>query len=485
MPVVIGDTLGNTDGLAFQIKQATADAVLASILPGANHLHGEMTIRALRTWIARSTGAGPFQAEMLRRVILMEHLDQGGTLTTLNAAAVQGCLTAITRPRYDQIVTALLDGVFAGVDPAEAVNGRARQVSWYDDAWPGLVRLQAAAASFTDVVVRHATREILVHTLAVTTLDALGRLVGASDGDLGYFHRHDHLQYFVFDSVQGGNGCSETIARFMHIPPLRRLIASRTGGSAALPSADGFMLLEETLAPCPAQSATQLLMSACQLGIVDPSHLRFPAGLVADLQARTRHEYDPIAGSQGIVANLIATFPTLFAHWRDLLWLQVVPERFAAGLRAAGACANFESLKARTHLCVTGCLECVDNGDQSIYGALRSREHVSKNLLDAIRAHVIASEPQAFLQIAANMRVGPTLQANTGKPVLDATGGAVTAQIEEEDGNFRQVLLTQVLSTVAPDLSIPGAPLITQSATGTWDVHIPFLAGYRDERPAT
>src|SRR5262249_24236485 len=98
----------------------------------------------------------------------------------------------------------------------------------------------------------------------------------------------------------------------------------------------------------------------------------------------------------------------------------------------------------------------------------------------------ITSEPQAFLSIAANMPVGSTLQANAGKPVLDPLGSAVTAQIVE-DGKPRQVLLTQVLSTVAPDLSIPGAPLLTPSSVepGKWDVRIPFLAGYRDERPAT
>ena len=135
------------------------------------------------------------------------------------------------------------------------------------------------------------------------------------------------------------------------------------------PSADGFMLIEETLAACPAQSATRLLVETCRQGVADPADLRFPKGLVADLQARIRHEYDPVAGGRAIVDNLLRTQPAIFADWQDLLWLQVVPERFASPLVAANVCPNLESLRSRTHLCVTGCLECVDNGDQSIYGA--------------------------------------------------------------------------------------------------------------------
>lgn len=486
LPVVIGDTLGKTDGLTFDMRPSAANHVLTSVLSSPNRVRGEMTARALGAWAARTTGAGPFQAEMLRKVILVEHLDQGGTLRSLDAATIQGCIAAINPTRYDQIVAALLDGVFAGVDPAEAAGGRSRQTGWYRDAWAAFSTLQTAVATFTDVAIEETAREILVHTLAVTTLEALGRLVGASDGDLAYFHRHDQLRYFVFDSVEGGNGCAETIARFMHIPPLRRIIASRAGGASTLPSSDGFMLLEEALAPCKAQSATQLVFAACQLGIIDPSHLRFPRGLVADLQARARHEYDPVAGSQGVVAHLLATQPGLFSSWQDIFWLQLVPERFALALVTANVAANFESLKARTHLCVTGCLECVDNGDQSVYGALRSREHVSKNLLAELRAHIIASEPQAFVSIAANVTVGQALQANTSRPVLDASGNAITVQIDD-DGTPRQLLLTQYISTVAPDLSIPGAPLLTPSAAepGKFDVRIPFLAGYRDERPIT
>jgi Lhr-like helicase len=483
-PVVIGDTLGNTDGLTFHLSTATVDTLVAATVGNAGVIRGEITIRALRRFIAQTAGCGPFQAEMIRKIILMEHLNTGGTLATLEAARVQTYLSMMAKTRYDGIARGLIDGVYAGVDTAEAATGRARQATWYDDAWDAFQSIQAAAANFTQQFVADVGRDILIHTIAVTTLDGVSRLVGAADGDLSYFHHENRGEFYIFDSVDGGNGCSETIARFLQIPPLRRILAARGGASSALPSADGFMLIEETFGTCPAQSATRFLVESCRVGVSDPADLRFPSGQVADLQARIRHEYDQVTGGHAIVEHLLQTQPSVFADWPDLLWLQVLPERFVSSLVAAKICPNLESLRSRTHLCVTGCLECVDNGDQSIYGALNSREQVSKNLLDAVRRHVATTESQAFLLIPSGMSVGAALQANSGRPVTDASGAPITAVIDE-NGTPRQILLTQVLSTVAPDLSVSGGALLTPATPQPgWIVNIPYLAAYRDERPS-
>ncbi len=483
LPVVLGDTLRKTDGLTFSLKQATLDALIDGAVSSAGAIRGEVTIRAMRRFIAREGGCGPFQAEMLRKIVCTEHLDGGGTLASLNATTVQNLLTSMTRPRYDQISQNLIDGAFTGIDPAESAAGRGRQADWYANAWTVFQAVQRAAVRFTPRFVGSVAKDILVHTIAATALDGLGRLVGAADGDLAYFHQPDRNEFYIFDSVEGGSGCAETIERFLQIPPLRRILAARGEGAGALPSADGFMLIEETMAACPAQSATRLLVESCRQGVSDPAHLRFPKGLVADLQARIRHEYDPVAGGRAIVDHLLKTQSAIFSGWHDLLWLQIVPERFAPALLAANVCANLESLRSRTHLCVTGCLECVDNADQSIYGALVSREHVSKNLLDALRALVVSRESQAFLQIPPGTAVGAALQANSGRPVCDASGAPVTAFVEDQGGK-RQVLLTQVLSTVSPDFDISGGQVLTPATPAPgWDVNVPFLAGYRDEVP--
>ena len=485
LPVVLGDTLRKTDGLTFRLKQSALDQLISGVVTSPGRLRGELTIRALRRFVAREGACGPFQAEMLRKVLLMEHLNRGGTLASLDSLTAGPLLAGLTQARYDQISRDLIDGVFAGVNPVEATAGRSRQATWYADAWPVFQSVQAAASRFTPQFLTEVAKDILVHTLAVTALDGLSRLVGAADGDLAYFHHPNRNEFYIFDSVEGGNGCTETIERYLQVPPLRRILAARGGGAGTLPSADGFMLMEETLGACPAQSATRLLVETCRHGVGDPADLHFPKGLVADLQARIRHEYDPVAGGRAIVDNLMQTQPAIFGHWQDLLWVQVVPERFAPSLVAANVCPNLESLRARTHLCVTGCLECVDNGDQSIYGALASREHVSKNFLDAVRTLVVSLEPQAFLQIPAGTAVGAALQANAGRPVTDTSGAPITVLVDD-DGGKRQVLLTHVLSTVSPDLSISGGQLLSPATTGLgWDVQIPFLAGYRDEKPTT
>jgi Lhr-like helicase len=480
-PVVLGEQLAKTDGLTFRLKPPTLSALVQQAVGSATSLRGEVTIRALRRFIASRGACGPFQSEMIRKVVLMEHLDTGGTLRSFDAQAVRTALLGMTETRYTQIANSLINGIYAGVDAAEAARGRLRQQEWYDAAWPVFQTVQTNQTHFNDAFIASTAKDILVHTLAVTALDGLSRLVGAADGDLSYFHHAHRDEFYLFDSVEGGNGCTETIERYLQIPPLRRILASHT--QSILPDADGFMLMEETLAACPGQCATRLLVETCQQGVSDPSHLRFPKGFVADLQARIRHEFDPITGARAIVDHLLNAEPAIFCDWHDLLWVQVLPERFAPALAAANVCLNLESLRSRTHVCVAGCIECVDNGDQSIYGALVSAEHVSRNLLDAVRQYIVASEPQAFLQIPAGTSVGAALQAQVSRPVIDGNGTPVTAIIAEPTGP-RHVLLTQVLSTVSPDLNVVGGSLLRPGLGGnTWEVLLPFLAGYRDERP--
>ncbi|WP_426753393.1 DEAD/DEAH box helicase [Myxococcus sp. Y35] len=482
-PVVLGDTLGQTDGLTFRLRPDTLEAVIDQALGAPGPLRGELTVRAMRRFIARTTGCSPFQSDMIRKVLLMGFLDQGGTLSTLDFQAIQTLLTGLTSQDYDRLSGDIIQGMYAGADPNETATARSRQVRWHKDAWPEMQRLQASATDFDDTFIEDVARDILIHTLAVTALDGVSRLVGATDGDLSYFHQASRDEFYIFDSVEGGNGCAETVSRYLQIPPLQRIVDRGSGPLTTLPSSDGFMLIEEALAACPAQASARLLFEASRQGVTDVSQLSFPRGLSTDLEARMRHEYDSVVGAHAIVSHLIGALPQLFSSWWDLLWLQLVPERFSQQLVQQRVCAGTDSLRSRTHLCITGCLECVNNGDGSIYGSLTSHEHVSKNLLDVLRRHVAAQEPGAFLGIASGSSVGAALQAHAGQPVTDATGNPVTAVIDD-NGTPRRVLLTQVLSTVSPDLGhVGGAPLLSPAGPGVWDVNIPFLASYRDERP--
>jgi len=116
-------------------------------------------------------------------------------------------------------------------------------------------------------------------------LEASGEQIAQPDD---WNQRVEQAKSIVFRSTAER---AETIERFLQIPPLRRILSAHGGTGGTLPSADGFMLMEETLAACPAQSATRLVVETCRQGVADPAHLRFPRGLVADLQARIRHEY--------------------------------------------------------------------------------------------------------------------------------------------------------------------------------------------------
>jgi hypothetical protein len=314
-------------------------------------------------------------------------------------------------------------------------------------------------------------------------MDAAGRLLGASDGDLGYFYNAARSEVYLFDTVEGGNGYAETLRRFFHVPPLERLVNSRGARRSTLPDVDGFQLLDETLGDCPAQQATRVTFDSVRSGVVDPSRLAFPATIAKELEARVRHEYSPITGSSSLLSHLAQTQPALFATWSDLLWLQVVPERYAEELVTAGVITGIEDLRSRMQLCVAGCLECVDNVDQSVHGSLGSREHVSRTLLDALRAAAVRAEEASYVAIPAGTSVPATLQAHAGEPVLGASGQPVTVDIDD-NGTTRQILLSKVLATVSPALGLqPGMITVRKSAPGSGVVLLPFLAAYRDEKP--
>ena len=305
-------------------------------------------------------------------------------------------------------------------------------------------------------------------------LDAASQLVGASDGDLRYFYRADRCEVYLFDSVDGGNGYSETIARFLQIPPLRRVLASREGDfSADLPSVDWFGLLDEVLSACPAQTTARLLWEACRQGVSSPAQITFPQDLpLRDLEARLRHEFDPVTGASTIVNHLIQNCAATFRSWQDLLWLQIVPEIFSAQAQQQNVAPNLSSFVTRTQLCITGCLECVNNGEGSVHGSLLSGEHISRSLLDLLLRVVRQREPGAYLPIAPAADLGGALQARAGSPVILPNGQPATVSVQEGT-TTRQVMLTQVLGGVAAAPDDASAPMLASAGGLSWSLQLP------------
>jgi hypothetical protein len=481
--VALGDQSSRTDGLTFRLKATAIDPVIQQVAGTAGFLRGELLIRALRRFLFRETGADPFQADMLRKIVLLQVLDAGGTLNTIDTADIRQALSVIDQQCFDTLKDRLIDGLVAGTSGNERILLQRRYLDWYDRAYPRIAAARAAATRFDGTFLRDTAKDILVHSFAVLIKGAVSSLVGASDGDLSYFYSPSRREVYLFDTVEGGNGYAETARRFLHIPPLQRLLHSRGNRRHSLPDVDGFQLLDEAIGDCPGQLTTHVVFEAIRQGITDFAALSFHSSVSADLQARVRHEFNGISGSAQVLAALTPTWPALFTSWQDLLWIQVLPECFVSSLVSTGVVSGLEDLRTRTHLCVASCIECVDNGDASVHGALASTEHVSRGLIDVLRAHAISNERASYLDIPAGQSIGAALQQGIGQPVLDANGSPVTVQIEE-GGTSRQIILTKVLSTVSSAHGVsPVAALLRQVAPGHFEVAVPFVAAYRDERP--
>jgi hypothetical protein len=477
----IGNQATQTDGLTFRLKDPALHSVTQQAT-AAGSLRGELVIRALRRFFFRETGADPFQADMLRKVVLSQVLDSGKTLSTIDVGAIQQAVTAIDQQRFNVLRDGLIDGLVVGTSGNERSLLRQRYADWYDGAYPRIARAQTAAPRFDVAFLHDTANDILVHSLAVLLENAVASLVGASNADFGYFYNPSKREIYLFDTVEGGNGYAETARRFLHIPPLLRLLYSRSNKKQSLPDVDGFQFLEEAMGDCPGQATTRVVFEAIRQGVTDFGALSFHPSVSSDLQARVRHEFNTISGCVSVLAALTTAWPTVFGGWQDLLWIQVLPERFASALVEANVISGLEDLRTRTHLCVAGCIECVDNGDGSVHGALASAEHVSRSILDLLRQYVIGSERASYLDIAAGQSIGEALQQSVGQPVLDATGNPVTVLIDD-GGTPRQILLTKVLSTVSSAHGVTHGGTLRQLGQGRFEVSVPFVASYRDERP--
>jgi DEAD/DEAH box helicase len=478
----IGDQATQTDGLIFRLNAVTIHGVILQAT-AAGPLRGELLIRTLRRFFFRETGADPFEADMLRKLVLSQLLDSGKTLCTINIGDIQQAISAIDQERFNALRDVLIDGLVAGTSGNERSQLRQRYADWYDAAYSRIGRAQAASARFDLAFLHNTANDILIHSLAVLLQNAIASLIGASDGDFGYFYNRAKLEIYLFDTVEGGNGYAETARRFLHIPPLQRILYSRGKKAHLLPDVDGFQFLEEAMGDCPGQLTTRIVFDAIRHGVADFAVLSFHPSVSADSQARVKHEFNGISGSSSVLDALSANWPTMFHSWQDLLWVQVLPERFAATLTSAGVVSGIEDLRTRTHLCVAGCIECVDNGDGSVHGALASAEHVSRGLIDLVRQYVIQNEQASYLRIPAGQSIGEALQQSVAQPVLDATGRPVTVLVDD-GGTPRQVLLTKVLSTVSNAHGIsPGGSVLRPLGHGRFEVVVPFVASYRDERP--
>jgi hypothetical protein len=436
MPAVIGDTLLRTDALRFRLNPPILDAVLNDAIGQPRTLRGEVILRAVRTFLSRFGGAGPFQSDTLRKAVAADWLDRGGDLEGFGVAEAVSTLDRLNANHYTVLASKLVEARFIGDDPDAYARSRERQTKWYQEARDALERARSQLAEFTAEFVRQVGRNLLIHTLAVAGHGAVCRLVGAGDDELQYFPRTAAGEFYVFDAVEGGNGFAETASRFFHVPPQRQ----RAAVPGTLPAQDGFDLFAESTAACPAQAAFRVVFEStarnAEIGDMPPA--------AGDLRSRVEREYHPMTGARPVLAALLAVpaVRAVLRRFEDLLWVQVVPEWFALQVRDRDVVRGFSDFQTRVHGCVTGCYECLDNGDGSVYGPVHAREHISRGLLDDLRRLARLLEPSGFA---------------AGPPTTTAP----------------------VRATLDPTLT--SGPLLART-TGGWEVAIPTLTVVRDDR---
>jgi hypothetical protein len=201
----IGDQATQTDGLTFRLNAAVLRDVTQRAT-AAGPLRGELLVRALRRFLFRETGTDPFQADILRKLVLWQVLDSGKTLSTIDASDIQQAIATIDQQRFNVLRDGLIDGLVAGTSGNERTLLRQRYADWYDRAYPRIARAQTATSRFNAAFLCDTVDNILVHSLAVLLQNAIASLVGASDSDLGYFYSPSKREIYLFDKVEGGNG---------------------------------------------------------------------------------------------------------------------------------------------------------------------------------------------------------------------------------------------------------------------------------------
>ena len=106
---------------------------------------------------------------------------------------------------------------------------------------------------------------IIVHSLAHAFLDSLNKVAGAAEHATGYFFDEKQKTIYIFDTVNGGSGLSETTKNFFYLPFSYRnaVIRQRLGRfdttPTFLPSRDFLTYLEECFDECTDYISTRIL----------------------------------------------------------------------------------------------------------------------------------------------------------------------------------------------------------------------------------
>lgn len=215
-------------------------------------------------------------------------------------------------------------------------------------------------------------RLTLLNSFGVVALNALMRLSGTRDNDVGYTLDMDGLKcgcyrIFIYDATPLGNGSSDVLRRYLHILNVQR--HGRYERSRMLPSEDFFDLLEQGLMQCPQFQTDMDALEKFSQEMSGKNPLGMPElGFIAK-------------DSDEVLRVAKKVWKTLDIKGRQDAWkLPLIASTQGGVEHFLSKGLDVDDVIRATSVCWNGCPECVINNDTM--GGPLANNYIDKMILD-------------------------------------------------------------------------------------------------------
>lgn len=388
-PVAFGERY-TTEGFSLDLDlstlNATIDAVLDGMDSGAAHW-APTVLKAFRAYLAARPSVGgtgqavgsPFLVEDIARFLLSQSggVESPVSLVRLNdrllTIAADAKLPELTRQFYQQRYSRqnLDPETFESEAPAMDADLVANRAETLVRTIVSVVEaIKALPPPDFQTLARSWIRKTLLNSFGMVALTALQEYSGATDGEVGYsidpasWNVGSAARIYLFDRCPYGNGSSDVVRRFFHIPHFLR--HRQTEVSRLLPSTDFLSTLEEGLLQCP-QFHTDV----------------YALGLFAQGESGTegiKGLRDIRNQAKEVLSVSRETWARLPLHGPADAWKLPVLNLQIDALAASTNLARDDLLRATT-VCWNGCPECIDRPEATL-GGFSGRNSIDRAVLD-------------------------------------------------------------------------------------------------------
>ncbi len=376
-PVCIGDQI-ITDGIVLQVDRNLVDRVIDRSVGADSPVLSSQIRHALAGFLAKECGASLFTATRVRQAIITAAV-KGTKHLSLQISDIQNAASNLNDHQFEAQIEECELAKFFGSPAEERVAAKERAARYVDESLEVFREFTSRISEFGIDFVARWTRDTLVHTLALKCYQSAVLAAGAGSDQLGYFYKsaksEDERDYiYLFDYVESGSGLTDLIAKHFFIDEKRRI--------------DGEFVASTDF-------VTQFLgsMGSC------PSHMAMTV-----CNEKRDQDSPPVLGASArklISSDVNHSFDSLHTN-RVLRWLanledfKYQPDRLDEARIAIDASACLIPLAVRDNLidevdamnkferalagCISSCPECVDDQENSIFGAYLNGDHVDNRL---------------------------------------------------------------------------------------------------------